>query len=173
MCKRAVFIPLVWLLSCLPTVAAGAVAPETQIEVHWSELSVALAGGRVALVLPDGTVLQGEAVEVKTDELLLDISKSSERRAYPKGRRWIPRSAITTVRLTKTRGVKGRIIGTIAGFAAAGALLGAARIENLDNEVSGWVALPLLAVAIGVPVSGYYAGRSFDRKTTLIKVLPD
>ena len=55
------------------------------IQLRWEELSPYVVGRDVELQLPDGTKLRGETVSVRDDILSLDVKKTSNKRAYPKG----------------------------------------------------------------------------------------
>ena len=126
------------------------------------------------LILPNGTIVQGQIVGVGNDDLAFKVSQSSDQRAYPKGRRAIPRSSVLTVRLTQTKSAKGRIIGTLAGVFCGAAIGTAAALSQPDNTGANAAAgAGMLAAWVGTSVAGYYVGRSFDRKTVFVKALPD
>jgi hypothetical protein len=156
-------------------------ASEKQIEVRWSELGAFLEyggslgrGSAAMLVLPNGAIVQGQIVGVEKNELILKVSKSSDKQAYPKGRLSIPRSSVTTIRLTQTKGARGRTIGTLAGIFGGAAIGTVVAFMQPDNtSPSGGARAGVAALLVGPAIGGYYVGRSFDRKTTLIKVLPD
>ena len=83
-----------------------------------------------------------------------------------KGRVSIPRSSVTTIQLTQIKGPF-RFLLAVVGFVAS--------MEAADHSLgdsSGAQAIGMSLVA-GTTVGGYYAGRSLDRKTTVIKVLPE
>jgi len=173
MTKFAPSLVLVVLLG-LPSIGS---ASEKQVEMRWSELGQFLSAenllGReqAMLMLPDGNIVQGKIVEVGKDELVLKVTKSSDKQAHPKGRSPIPRSSVKTIRITRSKGPF-RGIGTLAGILGGLTIAGLYALSQ-DEGATKPEAAGILAVLVGLPVGGYYAGRPFDRKTIVIKVLPD
>lgn len=105
---------------------------------------------------------------------MLDVSKTSDKKAYPKGRISLPKSSVLTIRLTQTKSAKGRIIGTLAGIWGGGGIAAAIAVSQPDDGSGSAIAnFGALALWVGAGVGGYYVGKSFDRKTRLVKVLPD
>jgi len=143
--------------------------------IRWSELTPFILQGEVRIDLPSGGFVQGRAMAVRSDELAIMISKSSDQRAYPKGQGAVPRNLITTIRHTQMKGSVGRTVFTIVGvFAGAGimaAVIMGTQADNTSGDAGARVGV--LAGLVGAGVGGYYAGKSFDRKTTIITVLPD
>ena len=142
-----------------------------QVEMRWGELGPFIARGRLTTVLPDGTVLQGRTLSVDLDALVINVSKSSDKRAYPKGRTSIPRGQVETLSIRRTEGKLGRILLTPAGFFGGAGLL---VLAFLGSEGSGGgERSAILPIWVGANVGGYYGGKSIDSKTTVIKILPD
>ncbi len=139
-----------------------------QVELHWRELGPVIAQGRVTTVLPDGTALQGLLLAVNEDALVLDVKKSSDKKAHPKGRTSILRDQITTLSLRETKGIVGRTALTLAGILGTGGLTGP--LLASESRTAGAV---VLGAVIGGGVGGYYLGRRIDHKTTLIRILPN
>jgi len=164
----AAIVMTLLLLAHVPSAHSADKPPSgRQIELHWNDLEPFVAGGRIATVLPGGAVLQGRAVTVNENALVMDVSKSSDKKTYPKGRTAIPRDQITTLRLRETKGTIGRIALTLAGIFGTSA---AGAVAIGDRDPDGFAAVVLGAMVAG-GVGGYYLGRKIDRKTTVIKVL--
>src|SRR5260370_5260273 len=102
---------LVCALCFAPAVPASA----SQLEMKWNELGPMIVGHQVKLVLPGGAEIQGEAIAVREDTLLLNVKKTSDRKSYPRGQSAIPRASVTTVQFKTIRGPGGRTIGVIVG----------------------------------------------------------
>lgn len=153
-----------WLV---PTTALAA-----ELEVKWDELSPLVVGHNVKIVLPDGCIVSGEATAIRGDVLAMDIQKSSNLKDHPLGMTKIPRSSITTIQVTETRGAGGRILGTIVGLVlgmvAGGEIV--AHSDALDNE--GAAVGTFTAVTVGATVGGYFAGKSGDQRTRIIRIVP-
>jgi hypothetical protein len=175
--KRISRLSLLLFLFMLTGFSGNGHASEGMIKIHWSQLGTlpetgrSLGRGKAMLVLPNGAVVEGQILEVRNDELVLKVSKSSDQKAYPKGRLSIPRSAVSTIRLTQTKGSAGRIIGTLAGI-FGGAGIGTVIALN-NEEPGGGARAGVAALWVGTTLAGYYLGRSFDRKTIIIEVLPE
>lgn len=142
------------------------------LQLTWSDLDSHVAHQKVGLVLPDGTHIEGKVVQVEPDGLRLDVRKTSDRKAHPKGKQLIPRQWVSVLRCTEYRRT-GRLIGTIAAPAAvaAGMLAGAPRYL----EGPGLILIPAIgagAVA-GAAAGGYYVGKAVDKKVTEIRIVPD
>jgi hypothetical protein len=131
-----------------------------QVELHWSELGPFIAARQIKAVLTNGTYIKGRAIAVNPDALVLD----------KKGRTSIPRESVSTISVTETKGVAGRITLTLVGTLACGAGAGYIGVQAAG---SGGLGAALAGVTAACGVGGYYAGRAIDRRTTLIKILPD
>jgi hypothetical protein len=158
--------------------SANGFASERQIEIRWSELGAFLQGGKLIgggakamLMLPNGTIVEGQIAGVEKEQIALNVSKSSDKQAYPKGRVSIPRSLVTTIRLTQTKGY-GRAFGTIAGLLGGAGLGTLVALSYDDQSASSAARAGVLGLWAGTTVGGYYVGRSLDRKTTIIRILP-
>ena len=75
----------VLLLSLAP--AADAVSPR---RLTWDGLSQ-LVGKHVSIPLYDGGAVSGKVREIQADALVIDVSRSSNPVAYPKGPMRVPR----------------------------------------------------------------------------------
>jgi hypothetical protein len=142
-----------------------------QLRLKWEELGARLPNKKIAFVLPDGTRVEGKVLSVQADGLQLKVSKSSDKKAQPKGKHLIPRASISVVQVTEYRKI-GRLVGT-AGAAAIAAGILAANYPDL-YEGPAVIAVPVLGAAgsAGAAVAGYYAGKAFDKRVTQIRVEP-
>jgi hypothetical protein len=162
MIRRLIAAAVLWNIA--------AVAATREVECSWANLSALIVNKRIALVLPDGASVEGEVVEVRPDALAITIVRTSDAHANPKGAASIPRASVTTLQLLEMRPT-GRIVGTVVGTAVGiGAAIGIALIGGLFSKETTAKTAGIVAVIVGVPVVGFFIGRSFDRKVTLIKV---
>ncbi|MFN7997786.1 MAG: hypothetical protein U0Q18_29475 [Bryobacteraceae bacterium] len=137
-------------------------------EIEWSELAGLIVGHHVSISLAGGGSVQGEALSVRRDSLVLDVARSSDRVRYPRGQSSMPRSEVTEVRLITRRGAGGRILGSAVG-ALAGIVVGAeAAIHTTDSEAAG-VSM-FTAGAVACTVAGFLAGRALDRRMTVLHI---
>ena len=118
----------------------------------WSELSRMIPGMTIRLILPDRAVIGGRVLDVRPDELVVDVRRTSNRRLHPKGRTAIPRSDVSAIELFLRRPPGAR-----PNAGAIGAGIGGAAVSPLifslgeTNKISGWGAL---AIAIGAAAGG-------------------
>lgn len=138
-------------------------------DVRWSELAAVAEGKKIALVLPDGAELRGRVTAVQADTLVLDVSKTSDKTAHPKGSATLPRSSVRSFTVGRT-GWKWRAIGTAIGL-GGGLAAGVFINEYSHNEGDG--APAAVAAAIAVPAAlGYLGGWAADRGTVTYQVIP-
>lgn len=143
-------------------------ADPKQSALRWTELSGVLVDKRIALTLADGTRLEGDALAVRADELVLDIRKTSNRQTYPKGQGSVPRSAISSVKLIRTDGAW-----KVAGGASGAALAVAFMILGVyyESALLGYGGF-ILGLPLGI-IAGYHLGKAADRRAIEIRILPD
>lgn len=160
---------IVLLLAILGVAAAAPPqSAEGAYRLQWRDLDRVTRGRWISLVLPSDIKLQGEVVAVEADELVLDVHKTSDKRAYPKGRAIVPRPEVTHCRVWQKRGVAWRIAGTAIG-GGAGAALAVPLALYMHNEGGEGVAAAAALVAVPAGV-GYLLGWAADRKTMDIVV---
>ncbi len=147
--------------------------PAGQESLRWSELGPRIEDKKVALVLPDGTQIQGKVRAVESTGLRLDISKTSNKKVQPKGRYSIPRSSVSFLRVTEYRTL-GRILITAGAVTAAGLAVAAGASDNTYSEGDLAVIIPLVATVgvAGVGIGAYHFGKAVDKRITEIRVLP-
>ena len=154
--------------------AGAACAGEAgQVQLKWSEAGPRITGKKVALVLPDGTSVQGKVREAGPDGLRLDISKTSDKRAQPKGVHTIPRHSLSVLRVTEYR-KWGRIVTTAGVLATAGAFLSFGAHDSGLTEGPLVVILPVVGGlgTAGLGVGGYYFGKALDKRVIEIRIVP-
>ena len=131
--KRRLFaaFSLPVLLSVFPH---QSLAKTNAIVLRWEELSGVAAGKDVDLRLTDGTGLRGELLVVRPDSLSIDVNKTSNEQAYPKGQREVPRASVSEFEMRRLKSAKWRVVGTTLGvvggiFTAAGVAVGLCGFE--------------------------------------------
>ena len=151
-------------------------AQPKQVDLRWGELSPFIVDQRIRLHLPEDVRLKGKVLSVRDDGLVVDVKKTSNKEAYPKGQSLIPRAHVSLIGLGK-RGVKYRAIFTTggivvgAGLVIATAAYGAGPLLTSDGRRRMETALPLLSGLGGA--LGYLMGNKLDRKFIPIKVIGD
>jgi hypothetical protein len=147
-----------------------AMAESRPIELKWSELGSHISGRDIELALPDGTSLNGEVEAVREDALVLNVKKTSDPTAHPKGNAVIPKSSVSTLALKELRGKWGRRVGVSLGSITGATLGGYVAIMNADSSAVG---LSTFLVITGAgTVAGYFLGKSADSRVKHIRVVP-
>jgi hypothetical protein len=139
------------------------------VQLKWNEVAAVAVGHEVQLKLPEGTI-RGQALAVRQDSLEVDIQETSNAKMYPKGQASIPRTLVTLIEVHQTKGVSGRIIGTVAGT-FAGMIVGGEIVGHQDMSEGPGVTTWFVST-VGISTAGYLAGRSLDHHSTLIRVVP-
>jgi hypothetical protein len=144
------------------------------MHVKWEGLTV-VTGHTVSIAMPGGAVIAGKATGVESDALVVDVRKTSDRTAYPKGVVRVPRATLHRFEM-QTKGRVGRSVGTPVGFVVGfGAGLGAAIVIDggilSDNNPTG-AAVAWIGLAAAGTVAGYFLGNSIDKQWTVIEILP-
>ena len=85
------------------------------LELKCGELAPMILGHRVDLTLTEDGKVKGEAVAVREDSLVMEVTRSSGQKAFAKGSGAIPRSSIALIKLERSRGSWGRSLGTVLG----------------------------------------------------------
>jgi hypothetical protein len=138
-----------------------------QVQISWEELSALAIDRRISTTLPDGTRLEGDALAVRPDTLLLDVHKTSNNRLYPQGQTEVPRRGVSEIRVIRYRGPVMRIIlGIASGFGGA---VGSFALGYALDSLAVFLPLVILGVPLAV-VGGYYAGKLADRYTTRLLI---
>lgn len=160
------------LLILVPLFVCG--AAELPRQMKWEELST-INGRNISIVMPQGAAVSGKLSAVQADALILRVSKTTDRVAYPKGELRVPRESLRAIEV-HSKGHKFRVIGTVLGF-VAGAAGGAAAaigvqggIFNTDHQ--GAAAATFAGILAGGTAAGYLIGNAADRKSMTIQVVP-
>jgi len=156
------------LLLTLPALQAQ--QPTRPVELQWSELAPLIGNQRVNLALPDGTVIAGEAITVREDALVIDVKKTSDKKAHPKGYSPIPRESVTLLEVERGRGKGARAIGTTVGV-VAGIFGGGYVAAKLADQTAGGFLATWAGVASASSVGGFLVGKEIDTDTTYVKVV--
>jgi hypothetical protein len=130
-----------------------------ELHIAWEGLS-AVVGHNVKAVMPDGTRIQGKATAVEIDALAVEIRKTSNKAAYPKGKFLVPRATLKAVDVEQPT-KQWRIACTTGGAAlgiAFGTLAAGVGSWKTRTEVYG-------VMAVAAPVIGYLLGHAADRRT--------
>jgi hypothetical protein len=106
MSLRLLPLVAVALLLCIAP-SAGADPPQ---RLTWEELPQ-LVGKHVSIPLYNGGAVAGKILEVQGDALLIDVSKSTDPVAYPKGPLRVPRATLHVLEL-HGNAFKHRVAGT-------------------------------------------------------------
>src|SRR5215208_122200 len=104
-------------------VAAQGRSGAKPLELKWDELAPMIRGHRVDVTIADGTTVRGEAIAVREDTLVVDVSGSSNSQTYPNGNGSIPRGAISLLEVERSRGSGAKTLGTVVGV-IAGVVIG-------------------------------------------------
>jgi len=165
--KRCVAIGLLLVLGCVaPRVAAES---REQRQTTWEGLAV-VVGHTVKIVMPDGARIEGEATGVEVDALAIEVAKSSNRKAYPKGRFLASRATLRAVDVVQPSTKHWRIICTaLGGGIGYVALRGAINLVKSSNTGAG---AGFGALGAGLPVAGYFIGNAADRRIVTYVIVP-
>ncbi len=143
-------------------------------EVSWAELSMVL-GKQVAIAMPGGAVISGQATGIEPNALTVQVKKTTDPIAYPKGTLRVPRETLRVLQL-QTKGTKFRIIGTTLGAIvgiAAGAIVGVAINGGiLSNNNPKGSAAAFIGITAGGTALGYLAGNAGDKRSITIEIMP-
>jgi hypothetical protein len=164
---RGVVVVAVLFVSLAPARAAK----EERIELRWSELAQAVAGRAVQMVLPDGTIIKGPVLAVASDSLEIEIRKTSNRQAYPKGRFAVPRSSVSVLQTEETRGPWRAIWTAVGAGAAVGACTPYLIIADNEGGISSGGAAFVVGATAGAAVLGYFVGKDTDKRVTIITIV--
>jgi hypothetical protein len=146
------------------------------MHVKWDDLSM-VSGRTVRIALPGG-VITGKAASVESDALVVEVQKTSDRNAYPKGTLRVPREKLHRLEM-QTKGKVGRValtsLGAIVGFGGGGAAafgISGMCLWGCTNErpvasAAAWVGITAAGIAAGA-----LAGNAVDKRWTTIEIVP-
>ena len=129
-----------------------------------------LSKGAIEGRLKDGTVLSGKVKDLRDEWLVLNIRKTVPPDVFPKGEKSLLIRDFSRIQVTRYEGnarIKASMILGAAGFglgllASATEFAGESFNETYGSMIFGFTA----AGAVG----GYFWGRAFDKKSTLVKL---
>jgi len=120
------------ILSILPLLAEG--SPLRQ--VTWEDLPM-VVGKTVQIALPGGAAVTGMAAGVESDALVVNVMKTTDRKACPKGELRVPRATLHMLRIrtdsqTWVAGMAlgSMVMGPVCGAMASAAVYGAGRVAG-------------------------------------------
>src|SRR5450755_1943511 len=136
---------------------------EQQRQTTWEGLS-AIVGQKVLVVMPDGARLEGRATAVEVDALVVEIRKSSNQAAYPKGKFLVPRATLRAVDVDHPT-VHWRVLCVSIG-AGLGLLSASLARASTGGFIKSHALETVFAIgAGGIPVGAYLIGRAAGRRT--------
>ena len=149
------------------------------MHVQWRELSM-VTGHTVRIFLPGGHIT-GKAGTVEADTLVIEVQKTSDRNAYPKGTLRVPRERLHRIEI-ETKGKFFRVSGTIGAGLVAVPLGIATAVYGIDHcdfwssycpqgHSVGGVAAAKGISAAGI-AGGYFAGNALDKRWSVIEIVP-
>ena len=148
--------------------------PEKRLQVQWSELGKLIGGKKVALELAEGARVEGRVGKVEATSLTINVKKSSNPSAYPKGRTEIPSDAVSRVEVreaAKRLKQTGLTIVAALGACAGGYLILATvgpRPDEGPDAPAMWG-----SIAIGAFVAALMNQSRRSKNVVLIEVVPD
>lgn len=157
-------------LQAQPKQKLAAPSAARPVELKWGELAPLIGNQKVQLALPDGAVISGETIAVRDDALVLDVKKTSNNAAHPKGNAAIPRDSVTLLQLERRSNKGARAIGTTVGI-VSGVIGGAYIAAKAANDSAGAFLGTWTGIASASSVGGYLLGKELDKQTTYIKVV--
>ena len=159
-------VMLVVLAWGIPRATAGTV---DERQTNWAGLS-AVVGQRVRVLMPDGARIEGKATGLEVDALAIEVERSSNRKAHPKGRFLAPRATLQAVDVVQPSSKHWRILctalGAGIGYVALRAAVNSAKASNTG------AAAGLGALGVGLPVAGYLIGNAADRRVVTYVIVP-
>ena len=159
------------LLFLIPLVLFLQPAGAADLQLKWTDLSGTVLDHDTQLVLPDGTVLRGIVVAVRDDVLILNVRRTSNAKAWPRGQASIPRASVSVLNIRRTRGAAGRTIGTVVGGVGGLGASIAILASHWDLSTGGSVGI-LVGMTAGLATVGYFVGSSIDQRLTVIHITP-
>jgi hypothetical protein len=139
------------------------------VELKWSELNTTINGQMVELTLPGAFKVKGDVLAVREDALVLDVKRTSDAKAFPRGNAVIPRASVTLLKLEQQHGSHWRTMGTVLGV-LGGVVVGGYIAGKTANSAGSGIAI-FIATASAASVAGNVAGGAADKKTRMIRVV--
>jgi hypothetical protein len=140
---------------------------EDQRHVTWDGLSE-IVGQNVHVVMPDGARIEGRATKLEADALEVEIRKTTNKAAYPKGKFLVARATLKAVdvdRNTKGWRITGLAIGGTIGVLFCSVFLKTSGADGRRATLD-------VAAAAGLTAGGYLLGRMADRHAITYVITP-
>jgi hypothetical protein len=137
--------------------------------VTWDGLSE-IIGKNVRVVMPDGSRIEGRAMELQPDALVVNIRKTANKAVYPKGKFLVARATLRALDVSRNT-VLWRTTGVVAGT-VAGVGLFAALFERHGLSTGGAAGATYFALGVSIPVVGYFVGNAADHHTITYVITP-
>lgn len=134
------------------------------LRVAWQQVPLVCTGRTALVKLSGGTHIEGRLMSVSPASFEMEVQRTNNERDVPKGLRSLPRASIVGLRVREKR-IKGRVIGTLAGFMFAGST-----VYSMSAGVAMAVGLP---VYVAVLAAGHLAGQSFDNRSREVLFEPE
>lgn len=157
------------VLVTLSLFQASSQAETRPLELRWNELAPTIQGHAVELTLSGGAKVTGDVAAIRDEAMVLDVKKTTDAKAYPKGNAAIPRASIQLVKL-KRAGGWGKTLGTTLGV-LSGVVVGGYVAGTTQNDAGPGIAV-FLVIASAMSVAGYFFGKNADQRSTTIRVVP-
>src|SRR5262249_39979922 len=109
---------------------------------------------------------------VHPDSLSIDVNKISNKRAYPKGQREVPRASVSEFEMRRLKSAKWRVVGTTLGVVGAIVTAAGVAVGLCSYECSRGAAWTATGTGVGVAVLGNRLGHEADTQTTIVKIIP-
>ena len=152
-----------------------AAIPAAEVQLHritWDEFQARITPRyKIKMVLPDGSRIEGNPVVVRHDAMDLRVTRTSNKRAHPKGDTVVPRSSISVVEARKPRWA-GKLIGTVAPIGIGAGLLAAGLVSSDEQLLYSGIAAGGCTMAFG-GIGGFFIGRAIDRRFETLEILPE
>jgi hypothetical protein len=160
---------IVTLLTQMLVIQSQVFAAAAPLELKWNELNAAIYGRSVKMTLPGAITVKGDVAAIREDGLVLDLKRTSDAKAFPKGNAVIPRASVKLLKLEKGGGSTWHTIGTVMGV-LSGVVVGGYLASKTSLDAG-----PVIAVFLGttaaLTVAGERAGHAADHRTRLIRVV--
>jgi hypothetical protein len=156
--------------------AAATIAPlpakaASVVHLPWHGLS-AVVGKTVSIAMPGGSLITGKATAAEADALLVDVTGTTDAKAYSKGPVRVPRATLHRFQM-RTKGKAFRVLGTAVG-SGAGFVLGAVAAWNAGGGISSarhtLAAGTFFGIWAGGTVGGYFIGDAADKHWTTVEI---
>ncbi|MDE2963681.1 MAG: hypothetical protein OXU26_07195 [Acidobacteriota bacterium] len=129
-----------------------------------------LSKGTIEGRLMDGTVLSGKVKDLRDEWLVLNIRKTVPLGSFPKGEKSLLIRDFSRIQVTRYEGNARTKASIILGAAGFGLGLLASATEFAGESFNRTYGSMILGFTAAGTVGGYFWGRAFDKKSTLVKL---